>query len=213
MSWQALTWATTTETEKPIQKLILMFLANWSDEKGCSYPSKRTLAKYCSCDERTVTRAINDLERLKLISIEFRKRPDGSQTSNNYFLAMGGVKNEGGGVSKLHSLNTLDNTLINTNTKKQNKNTYTEIFEEFWEAYPPRPNDNKWSASIAFEKTNDISDSRLIELAKIYRGRSINTEPKFIPMASTWLNQKRYNDLLDAKNEELSKTNKNLLAG
>jgi hypothetical protein len=69
-------------------KLVLLKLADHANEHGICHPSIAALARSCSVSERTIQRAIRDLCDRGLIQIECRHRPDGSQRSNQYRLAL-----------------------------------------------------------------------------------------------------------------------------
>jgi hypothetical protein len=80
------------------------------------------------------------------------------------------------------------------------KNSYDEGFERFWKAYPKRDGGNpKPEAYKAWKKAVKREDAEtVIAAVKAYakdcekRGK-VNTE--FIPMAATWLNKERWNDI------------------
>ena len=72
MSFDAMSWASKQDCQNSTNKLILIMLANYSDENDSSYPSYGHLANLCSCTERTVMRGIESLIELKLIKKEVR---------------------------------------------------------------------------------------------------------------------------------------------
>ena len=83
----------------------------------------------------------------------------------------------------------------------------------FWGAYPNRPNDNKWNAFLKWKKATNgmIDEGKLFLAAQKFSRANANTDPKYIPMCATWLNQRRYEDVLDEP--ERPQTNRNTLAG
>lgn len=69
-------------------KLVYLYLCRCADADGCSFPSKKNIAWACSISETSVDKAIHTLHKLELIAIYARKRANGSQTSNQYRLAV-----------------------------------------------------------------------------------------------------------------------------
>ena len=70
----------------------------------------------------------------------------------------------------------------------------SELFEEFWLAYPKEHRTNKVAARAKFEKAIRSTDARtIIEAVRAFadspKGRS-----RFVPHPATWLNQERWND-------------------
>jgi hypothetical protein len=78
----------TKHFDKVYEKLVYVMLCKYADYYSkTSYPSIPTLAKQCMCSENTVRGAIKKLVDLKLISVQSRRRKDGTgQTSNLYTL-------------------------------------------------------------------------------------------------------------------------------
>lgn len=76
----------TAHFDKVYEKMVYVMLCKYADYYSkTSFPSIPTLAKQCLCSENTVRAAIRKLVDLKLISVQQRKRADGSgQTSNLY---------------------------------------------------------------------------------------------------------------------------------
>ncbi len=70
----------------PVEKLLLLKLADNASDLGECYPSIRLVAEQCSVSERTAQRTIKQLKESGYLSIERRYRTDGSQTSNRYNL-------------------------------------------------------------------------------------------------------------------------------
>ncbi len=81
-----MTWAFELELE-PNLKLVLLALADRSDDDGQSYYGQTTIAKKCSMGERTVRRHLATLEEMRLLTRTARMRPDGrGRTSDLYTL-------------------------------------------------------------------------------------------------------------------------------
>ncbi|RDH41618.1 DnaT-like ssDNA-binding domain-containing protein [Zooshikella ganghwensis] len=74
---------------KPAIKLVLLALADQSDDEGVSWPSMNTIAKKASCSVNTARRHIRQLEKMQLVESELRERHNGSYSSNRYKIFIG----------------------------------------------------------------------------------------------------------------------------
>ena len=96
--------------------------------------------------------------------------------------------------------NEIENEIEIKKPRKENKtNKYLKEFEnEFWTLYPRR--DNKKRAKDKYVQLRKSGTDKEIILSGlknyIKQWRSAGTEPEFIPMASTWLHQERFEDEL-----------------
>jgi hypothetical protein len=216
MSWESIYYATRKEAGNSTDKLVLLMIANLADENGFCFPSHRYLAKVTEMSERSVQRSISRLVSAGLLNKQVRYNNAG-QTSNGYTVIM-----EGDNLSTPPSQNgthppdnltpyTDTNNLKNKQTRK--REVYTDAFGEFWDAYPRRPSDNKWNAFLKWKHATNglIDEGKLLLAAQKFNRANANTDPKYIPMCATWLNQRRYDDVLSEP--ERPKTNRNTLAG
>jgi hypothetical protein len=90
-------------------------------------------------------------------------------------------------------------TLKNTNIKEHNNKEHNEnnIFEAFWEVYPRKI--GKGSARTAFEKAiKKEKPETILQVATFYANKSDLPDLQFIPHPTTWLNQERWHDDLNA---------------
>ena len=212
MSWEALYYATKKQTGKSSDKLVLLMLANLADEKGFCFPSHAYLSRVTEMGERTVQRSLDRLVASGIIKKEKRFNESG-QTSNGYTLVMEGAKmtptpRQNDTPPSVTVTPYTDTINLKNNHKKVDE--YPEDFDVFWKAYPRRPNDNKWNAFLKWKTATNgvIKVGDLLNAALKFKVASTNTDPKFIPMCATWLNQRRY---LDEQGEV--KRNRNSLAG
>ncbi len=67
-------------------KLVYIYLHDRKDRDGKSWPSVKRIAHDLSISEKTVRRAIKDLQQVGLVKKEYAYRPNGSHTSNRYYL-------------------------------------------------------------------------------------------------------------------------------
>jgi DNA-binding MarR family transcriptional regulator len=68
-------------------KLVYIYLHDRCDKEKKAWPSIKRIAKDLSMSDKTVRRAIKDLEKAGLVRKEYAYRKNGSCTSNRYFLA------------------------------------------------------------------------------------------------------------------------------
>ena len=67
-------------------KLVYIYLFDRQDKEHKAWPSVRRIACDLSLSEKTVRRAVKDLERAGLIRKEYAYRDNGSFTINRYYL-------------------------------------------------------------------------------------------------------------------------------
>jgi uncharacterized protein YdaU (DUF1376 family) len=72
-------------------------------------------------------------------------------------------------------------------------------FDDFWSVYPRRQ--DRGHAEKAFAKACTLSDPQTIIAAA--RGYKFSANPKYIPLAATWLNGKRWTDEVDNRDPVL----------
>jgi DNA-binding MarR family transcriptional regulator len=65
---------------------VYMYLRDRADKDGECFPAVPTIASDLGLSESTVRRAMNDLEKNKLIRRKVRTRDNGSQTSNLFIV-------------------------------------------------------------------------------------------------------------------------------
>lgn len=89
MSGKAMGWALEQTTELPVDKLILIAIANFADEHHQCFPARKTLAKLAMCSVDTVDRAIKRLIDSNMLSKDARLADKGGLRSNCYTLPVG----------------------------------------------------------------------------------------------------------------------------
>ena len=93
MSIKAMSWAWDQDCSGS-QKLVLLALADHSDDDGNCWPGVRGLSNKCRLGDRTLRTSIAALELMGFLTSTPRYREDGSQTSNFYQLNMRGPSAE-----------------------------------------------------------------------------------------------------------------------
>lgn len=88
MSNRALGWAFNTALPTT-PKFVLVTLADLADEADSCFPSQGYIARVVGATDRTVRRALSDLERLGYIARERRYKSNGYRSSDRYVLKVG----------------------------------------------------------------------------------------------------------------------------
>ena len=67
-------------------KAVYIYLYDRCNQEKKCWPSIKTIARELSFSQSTVRRAIQDLEKARLVRKEFAYRKNGSHTSNRYYV-------------------------------------------------------------------------------------------------------------------------------
>lgn len=69
-------------------------------------------------------------------------------------------------------------------------------FDEFWAAYPKRPNNPKKPAKLKYmaARKRGVSHEEIMQGVKEYAETRVNEDPKFTKLAETWLNKECWQD-------------------
>lgn len=89
MSIQAIAAAIAIQEIGPTEKLLLIALANYADDKFTCWPSQVALARDTCLSERSIRTLMVGLEKRELVSREKRRRLDGSRASDLIILHLG----------------------------------------------------------------------------------------------------------------------------
>ena len=202
-------WAAKQPCKNSLCKLVLLMLANYCDEGHSTYPSYKHLAKLCECNERSVMRAVTALAQAGLIEIRARYTEDGKQTSNRFVLLIRGDKNNRVGVTKTTPDTVRD--IPSNKSKRGDRNAYPDEFEEWWNLYPRKDGSKRKAFEIWKRATDrDISVRELFLATARFKQTCHGKDKKFIPHATTWLNQGRWETVQEAQEQT---TTRNMLAG
>ncbi len=127
MSFKCMALAAEAETGSPTRKLILLMLADRSNESGLCYPSQNRLAKDCELSRDTIIRQIKELEKIGFLTVIHRSK-DGVKLPNHYQLHLQGVvaQNDNGSSTERHKP-------IKEPINASNQDL--EAFEKLWKDY------------------------------------------------------------------------------
>jgi len=206
LSFKAVAWCKDQDCNIPLTKLVLVWLCEYADENNSCYPSQKHLAKLCGVTDRSVRRSLKWLEDNNLIKIKHV-----SGTSNRYFVSM-----DISDHTPLDAPVQPDRTPKSDN-KKEYKKDISKEFDEWWILYPRKV--SKYTAYASYTKAlKDLDhEIHMQVLLRVVRDW-VNTDKKFIPHPTTWLNQKRYFDYVKKdgrtyKLKNIKNNNLNNLAG
>ncbi len=196
---------------RPATKVVLYWIADHhNSETGDCFPSINRLATLCEMSRRSVETHITALEDQGLLKRISQYRDTGGKTANSYLLEltgtlenlddaqnlrMGSEKSAHGDTQNLRMNNLIRNNLGNNNTYK----TISE-FDKWWDKYPRKV--EKYKAATLFSKIiNEVEFDTLIEATEKFAEAVKDKEKKFIPHPTTWLNGRRWNDPIEAPQE------------
>jgi hypothetical protein len=214
LSIQDISWALRQDVRPAGAKLLLIALANYTNEHHVCWPSKTRLALDCSMDKRQICRHLAELQEKGLVKVEERYQ-DGAQITSLVTLSVtqcivtpsvvedtppSGVDVTPPVAQKTPPQWRGRHTEPSLEPSMNLKNISDEDFERFWKAYPRRDGPNpKATALTAWKKAVKKEDAETILTATTAYAKECEVKgivkTQFVPMASTWLNQERWNDV------------------
>jgi hypothetical protein len=217
VSVQALSCAMSIRGVSASEKLLLLVLANYADDKMMCWPSHKRIAEDTSLSQRTILSLLKGLEARGVITRSERHRHDGSRSSDIITLHLGGETAAGGGetisprgetiaggVGKsfqgggemVSPLTTFEPSLNHQEEPKKISVKGDDAgFERFWVEYPRKV--AKPEARKAFAKAwRKLPTGNEVEtlIGALERAKAAWTDPQFIPHPATWLNGERWQD-------------------
>ena len=209
MSVQALSCAMSIRGVSASEKLLLLVLANYADDKMMCWPSHKRIAEDTSLSQRTILSLLKGLEARGVITRSERHRHDGSRSSDIITLHLGGETAAGGGETisprgetiagggeMVSPLTTFEPSLNHQEEpKKISVKSDDAGFERFWVEYPRKV--AKPEARKAFAKAwRKLPTGNEVEtlIGALERAKAAWTDPQFIPHPATWLNREQWQD-------------------
>ena len=202
---------------RPATKVVLYWIADHhNSETGDCFPSINRLATLCEMSRRSVETHITALEDQGLLKRISQYRDTGGKTANSYLLELTGTlensddaqnlrmvceKAAHGDTQNLRMNNLVRRNLGNNNNIYMNTThkTITE-FDQWWDTYPRKV--EKYKAATLFPKIRlEVEFDTLIKATEKYAEAVKDKEKKFIPHPTTWLNGRRWNDPVEASEE------------
>ena len=163
------------------------------------FPSHDRVAAMCGISRRTVIRAMNDLQEAGCLTIAHQYNDNGAQKQNLYWLtapkliesdpcdnmAHPPVSNSHTPCDKLSHKSLKDNPLKNNNL----------MFDDMWALYPKKK--AKKESEKAWAKLTE--EDRLAAIARLKLKPFKDTDIRYVPLPSTYINGARWEDELTTK--------------
>lgn len=105
------------------------------------------------------------------------------------------------------------NNYINLTKEQNKKNIIKENFEKFWQSYPKKQNKSKTEIWFKKNKPNEELMNLILEKLELFKKTKEwkKNNGQFIPMPTTWLNGKRWEDEIDEDNIEMTEEEENIM--
>lgn len=212
-------WVLTDPKIHASAKGLYALLCAFAGDKGHAFPGTELLRHQLGLSKNTLHKYIKQLELSGVIKVE-QVRESGKFSRNTYSLLPQGFaltvsQNLGDhnlGAQKMgdQELDTNNNSLKN-NSSKSNSNTnnrssnadpvsrYSEQFENWWSIYPRKIGKGKAYKIWAKDKLDKRVDGLIEKLSQQNAMQFAFTEDKFIPHASTYLSEARYDDEIEQR--------------
>lgn len=193
MSIAAINWALNEVTNiTATQKAILLALADRADAEGCCFPSWDDIARRSCASRNTVWSALRKFEEMGLL-VKTRRYSQ----STVYRLKIGTIDSPKIDTINSRNIGTKDSRNIETLTTNESPNNHQGEFDEFWKRYPRKV--GKAKAITAFNKLSKTDRAAMMEVLPKYPW---SDEERYIPHASSWLNQRRWEDQVTTKTKK-----------
>ena len=212
MSMELMVKAMKTKVGSPLRKLVLIKLADNANDQSECWPSYQHIADQCEMSRRSVMVHIDTLCRAGVIKKEIRHGGPKGNSSNIYILRLAGGENAApasespaphgesaalGGSESAAPRTSHPSEPVNE-PKPLCTDSPMEGFGVFWTLYPNKK--GKQDAAAAWKKLNpdvELRQTLMTALANHSASRDwTKDDGQYVPMASTWLNKKRYQDEL-----------------
>ena len=185
-----------------------------ANDKG--WPSRKTLAKKLKCSVASIDRATAELVEIKAVTIQQRRRDNGSLTSSYYWLwpktppterqersevppvVSGGVPSpvthqEGTTVRS----NNTESILFNENNSRSQK-AFTPEFEKLWAIYPRRLGKRDAAKAIGARLKARVTLAELLEASENYAVLRAGQDQDYTMLAKTFYGpNERWKDYLN----------------
>lgn len=200
---------------KPFSTLVYVALCRYADNvtQEC-FPSMQTISLECGISPKTVERSIRELENWNIISIE-RIRKDNGARMNVYTLldktVWKNIPKDSQSVGSTHETNGPDPTDLQSgdqptrvpckDTQKKETNITklkSALWEKFWSEYPKRRVD-KEKCKNKFLKFSVQIQEQIVDDVKKRKDEDEKWIKGFVPMTSTYLNNKKWQDDYEEK--------------
>lgn len=207
---------------KANEKLLYSEITVLCNKTGCCYANNEYFAELYDVHKNTISIWINNLKELGYIYTKIMYQDDNKTIDKRLIflseivlreIAQNYCENHEGGINDFidryqqKHLDPINENIEDNNTSinnkytpyiplKKNDDTYLKSFEKFWREYPKKQNKKKVIDWFKKNKPNDELMQIILEkirlLKKTEQWQKNNNQ--FVPMPSTWLNNKRWED-------------------
>ena len=199
MSVGAISWAFNLELPSAGQKLTLLAICNYADERGEAWPSQERLAKDTSQTDRAVRGHLAALEKAGIIRRKKRYDGKGKRTSDLITINRKNLPEEktttGKNTSSLPEASSGNPSLEPSLSKKTSSSSLTRAgsaeFDQWWGWYPHQV--GKGAARKAFETAIKKTDLQTL-IAGVQQYQATKPSDQKWCNPTTWLNQERWTD-------------------
>lgn len=180
----------------------------WAETLGISEQRLRTCLERLKSTSEVTIESTSQFSVITIVNYEEYQQDESEPTSestSDFQNEQPAINQRSTTPKELKNLRKKETPLVPKQEKfelKEPSSPKPDRFDEFYEIYPPSKSRSKEDARKAWTKaTATYSPETIIEAARIYsEQRAAEPEEdrvKFTPMASTWLNKKRFLDLDD----------------
>lgn len=205
MSIRYLSWAWGQEVGSATTKIVLLKLADNSNDEGLSWPSQSYLAKHTELTRETINRHIKKLADAGILEVIHRSQ-DGVSLPNHYqFPKIDGARGvvtedhrgcdgeSQGGVTENHTEPSFEPSL---NLKNGHSASPPDRFEDFWKAYPVKKKKKGAREAWKRKKLDTKADELIADVEA--RGKKDGQWLKgFIPHATSYINGELWEDEIE----------------
>jgi hypothetical protein len=183
--------------------LVYVALAEWADySTGEAWPSHRTIGDRCGLGLTAVKSACGLLRSVGALRWEKRRRDDGSPDTNRYVVVRARPTSVAEATHPTVG-STTDPSVAETATNETHLNETQRnetlalvvagpAFDDWYGRYPKKQ--GKAEARKRWGKMSDDERVAAVEALASVEAKAEREGTKYVPMASTWLNQRRWED-------------------
>lgn len=180
-------------------------LNRYANEAGTAHPSRKTLAERMRVSVKTVDRSLDELQAIGAVDVAPRINENGDQSSNLYTVKVTPPGDKDDATPPDTDVPTPGDTDVaqkqsQLETKPSESEKYLG-FETFWSVYPrhhstgkPGGGAPKNLALRTWTKISDVDRAACMVAVKNYAAAMTLPNAPYPAMATTWLNQKRWQD-------------------
>ena len=196
MSIQAVVWAINARVGDPILKVLLMTLANYANTDNQTWHKQDKISFDTEIPVRSLRRRMHELVELGLISVEERRREDGTKSSQMITVLMNQAATVADGTSGQKEGSPAANKVAGHRIVKNRNEEYTygEEFETLWQLYPRTKNTSKKKAHDIWRMLNNENRARVTAAVPIFAAamRAEGRPEDKIAHMTSWLNGRMY---------------------